>query len=86
MGMQCELNEIFHFTYKADVTQGLIEHEIDHVFVGTTDDTPEINPEEVASWKYDTMENISMDIEKNPQEYTPWFKIAFAELLKHYNK
>ena len=86
MGMQCELNEIFHFTYKADVTQGLMEHEIDHVFVGTTDDTPEINPEEVASWKYDTMENIRLDIEKNPQEYTPWFKIAFAELLKHYNK
>ena len=86
MGMKCELKEVFHFTYKADVTQGLMEHEIDHVFVGTTDDIPEINPEEVESYKYDTIENIRMDIEKNPQDYTPWFKIAFAELLKHYNK
>ena len=86
MGMKCELKEVFHFTYKADVTQGLMEHEIDHVFVGTTDVVPEINPEEVESYKYDTMENIRMDIEKNPQDYTPWFKIAFAELLKHYNK
>ena len=33
-----------------------------------------------------TKENIRLDIEKNPQDYTPWFKIAFAELLKHYNK
>ena len=55
-------------------------------FVGTTDDTPVINKEEVESWKYDTMENIRQDMEKNPQDYTPWFKIAFAELLKHYNK
>ncbi|MBO5957797.1 MAG: isopentenyl-diphosphate Delta-isomerase [Bacteroidales bacterium] len=86
MGMKCELKEVFHFTYKADVTQGLMEHEIDHVFVGTTDVVPEINSEEVESYKYDTMENIRMDIEKNPQDYTPWFKIAFAELLKHYNK
>ena len=86
MGMKCELKEVFHFTYKADVTQGLMEHEIDHVFVGTTDDIPEINPEEVESYKYDTMENIRMDIEKNPQDYKHWFKIAFAELLKHYNK
>ena len=86
MGMKCELKEVFHFTYKADVTQGLMEHEIDHVFVGTTDVVPEINPDEVESYTYDTMENIRMDIEKNPQDYTPWFKIAFAELLKHYNK
>ena len=86
MGMQCQLEEKFHFTYKADVTQGLMEHEIDHVFVGTTDDIPEINTEEVASYKYDTMENIRIDIEKNPQDYTPWFKIAFAELLKYYNR
>ena len=86
MGMKCELKEVFHFTYKADVTQGLMEHEIDHVFVGTTDVVPEINPDEVESYKYDTMENIRMDIEKNPQDYTPWFKIAFAELLKYYNK
>lgn len=86
MGMKCELKEVFNFTYKADVTQGLMEHEIDHVFVGTTDVVPEINPDEVESYKYDTMENIRMDIEKNPQDYTPWFKIAFAELLKYYNK
>ena len=86
MGMSCKIKEAFHFTYKADVSQGLIEHEIDHVFIGITDDTPIINTDEVASWKYDTMENIREDIAANPQNYTAWFKIAFEEVLKHFNK
>ncbi len=86
MGMRCELKEIFHFTYKADVTQGLTEHEIDHVFIGTTDETPVINTDEVASWKYETMEFIKIDMIEHPEVYTPWFKIAFKELLNHFNK
>ena len=86
MGMNCEIKEVFHFTYKADVTQGLTEHEIDHVFIGTTDETPIINTEEVASWKYETMEFIENDMIEHPEVYTPWFKIAFKELLKYFNK
>lgn len=83
MGMECDLKEVFSFIYKADVMQGLIEHEFDHVFVGTTDVTPIINRAEVESYKYETVANIAKDIEKNPQNYTAWFKIAFAKLLEN---
>ena len=84
MGMECELKEAFSFIYKADVMQGLIEHEFDHVFVGTTDVTPIINREEVESYKYETVANIAKDIEKNPANYTAWFKIAFAKLAENH--
>ena len=83
MGMECDLKEVFSFIYKADVMQGLIEHEFDHVFIGTTDVTPIINREEVESYKYETIENIKKDIEKNPENYTAWFKIAFQKLVEH---
>lgn len=82
MGMQCELKEAFSFIYKADVMQGLVEHEFDHVFIGTSDDIPIINKDEVESFRYDTVENIKADIERNPQNYTAWFKIAFDKLLE----
>ena len=81
-GMQCELKEAFSFIYKADVMQGLVEHEFDHVFIGTSDDLPIINKDEVESFRYDTVENIKADIERNPQNYTAWFKIAFDKLLE----
>lgn len=82
MGMQCELKEAFSFIYKADVMQGLVEHEFDHVFIGTSDDLPIINKDEVESFRYDTVENIKADIERNPQHYTAWFKIAFDKLIE----
>ena len=82
MGMQCELKEAFSFIYKADVMQGLVEHEFDHVFIGTSDDLPIINKDEVESFRYDTVENIKADIARNPQNYTAWFKIAFDKLLE----
>lgn len=82
MGMQCELKEAFSFIYKADVMQGLVEHEFDHVFIGTSDDLPIINKDEVESFRYDTVQNIKADIERNPQNYTAWFKIAFDKLIE----
>ena len=82
MGMQCELKEAFSFIYKADVMQGLVEHEFDHVFIGTSDDLAIINKDEVESFRYRTIENIKADIERNPQNYTAWFKIAFDKLLE----
>lgn len=86
MGMDCEFNEAFSFLYKADVGQGLTEHEFDHVFIGETDIEPKINPEEVESWKYVTMNWLEKDIQDNPQNYTEWFKIALDEVISHFNQ
>jgi isopentenyl-diphosphate delta-isomerase len=83
MGFDCELKEIFSFKYKANVGGGLTEHEFDHVFIGTTDEKPNPNPEEVSEWKYMSMNDVMEDIRNNPQNYTEWFKIAIKELKTH---
>ncbi|MCK5815631.1 MAG: isopentenyl-diphosphate Delta-isomerase, partial [Flavobacteriaceae bacterium] len=49
MGFDCELKEVFTFIYKAPFDNGLTEHELDHVMIGTYNKDPEINKEEVAS-------------------------------------
>jgi isopentenyl-diphosphate Delta-isomerase len=85
MGFDCEFREAFTFTYKADVGQGLTEHEFDHVFIGHTDKTPKINPEEVNDWKFMKLEDIKSDMKINPSSYTVWFKIAFDEVMEHLN-
>lgn len=85
MGFDCEFREAFTFTYKADVGQGLTEHEFDHVFIGRTDKTPNINPEEVNDWKFMKLEDIKSDMKINPSSYTVWFKIAFDEVMEHIN-
>ncbi|MFA5420202.1 MAG: isopentenyl-diphosphate Delta-isomerase [Bacteroidales bacterium] len=83
MGFDCELKEVFSFIYKADVGDGLTEHEFDHVFFGTTDALPKPNPEEVDAWKYMSLEDVQADILAHPDDYTVWFKIALKQVKKH---
>lgn len=83
MGFDCELEKAFDFQYKSDVGQGLTEHEFDHVFIGEWSGKPQINPDEVASWKYMKMEDVEKDMLKHPENYTVWFRIAFEEVYKH---
>ncbi len=80
MGMDCELEEWFNFTYRAEFENGLVEHEFDHVFIGTTDSIPLPNPQEVASFRYINPEALSLDIEENPELYTPWFRLCFERI------
>ncbi len=82
MGFDCDIEKAFHFTYKADVGQGLTEHEFDHVFIGNSNQHPEINPAEVHDWKYSSMADIRDDMKKHPEQYTVWFRIAFDEVEK----
>ncbi|CAM1347292.1 isopentenyl-diphosphate Delta-isomerase [Tenacibaculum insulae] len=79
MGFVCDLKEVFSFIYKAPFDNGLTEHELDHVMVGDFNEQPNINKEEVESYKWMTLEAVKNDIEKQPEIYTAWFKIIFKE-------
>lgn len=79
MGFTCELEEVFSFIYKAPFDNGLTEHELDHVMVGTYNDNPIVNKQEVEAFKWMTLEEVKVDLEKNPEMYTAWFTIIFKE-------
>jgi isopentenyl-diphosphate delta-isomerase len=79
MGFSCELEDSFWFIYKASFDNGLTEHELDHVMIGKFNDTPKINPDEVAEYKWVSLEDLKTDMNNHPEKYTAWFKIIFQE-------
>jgi len=79
MGFETELEEKFSFIYKAPFDNGLTEHELDHVLIGSYEGEPKLNPKEAASWKWMKIEEVKREIEINSEEYTPWFKIIFEK-------
>ena len=79
MGFSTELRETTSFIYKAPFDNGLTEHEFDHIMVGTYNDPPVLNKEEVADWKWMPLEDVKTDIAANPDIYTAWFKIIFEK-------
>ncbi len=80
MGIECELEFAFSFIYKAELENGLIEHELDHVFTGRYTDAPNFDPNEVGDWKYDSIEHIKSDLRLSPELFTAWFKLAFEKI------
>ncbi len=83
MGFDTNLKETISFIYKAPFDNGLTEHEYDHILVGYFNGHPKINPEEVADWKWMSLEDIKNDIKKKPSIYTEWFKIIFDKYYQH---
>ena len=86
MGFETELKELFSFIYKAPFDNGLTEHELDHVMIGSYNEDPIFNEAEVANWKWMKPINVKKDILENPDNYTAWFKIIFEKFYDHLTK
>jgi isopentenyl-diphosphate delta-isomerase len=86
MGMTADLTERFHFIYKTNLDNDLVEHELDHVLVGQSDDLPKLNPEEAEDFKYIDLETLKEELKSSPENYTVWFKIIMEAYFDHYFK
>lgn len=87
MGFDCQLKEVFTFSYRAEFTPELIENEFDHVFIGYYDGEVNPNPSEVEDYKWMKLEDIKIDMDNNPDKYTYWFKeiVSRIENVEEYS-
>jgi len=82
MGIQADLFFSFSFIYKAPFKNGLIEHELDHVYMGFSDEKPLFNPSEVCEYKYLSTKDLLKELKNHPDSFTPWFKICVNNVLE----
>ena len=76
MGLYCELRAAFEFVYRAELGDALVEHEYDHVFVGTHEGDPAPDPSEVEEWGWVGMDELRQGLREEPQRYSHWLKLA----------
>lgn len=81
MGFDCDLEEAFHFIYHAPLDNNLIEHELDHVLIGFSEETPHLNTDEAIAFKWMDLDSIKSEMQTHPQHYTFWFKLIILEHL-----
>ena len=82
MGFDSQLTELFAFVYRADLEDGLVENEYDHVLLGRFEGVPEPDPAEIAEWKWVDLATLSVDLKERPESYTYWFRISFDRFLR----
>lgn len=85
MGFDCPIEKAFDFIYRAELDKGLTEHEFDHLFIGRYNGEPKINPDEVSEWKWMDVEEVKLDVSRNPEKYTAWFRIIFDRFYQNLN-
>jgi len=73
LGMQCDMQPIGTILYNEKVTDDLIEHEFDHLFLGFSDKTPQCHPDEVMDHRWISLNELYHDVEKHPENYSAWF-------------
>ncbi|MEE3361239.1 MAG: isopentenyl-diphosphate Delta-isomerase [Pseudomonadota bacterium] len=68
-------------TYRADVGGGLIEHERVDIFVCELADRIEVapNPDEVMDTAWVDIRELTVLVQKTPENYTPWLRIYLTE-------
>lgn len=67
--------------YRADVGNGLVEHEVVDLFIAEAPEDLEVipNPDEVAEAKWVEIYELMAQVKRHPERYTPWLRIYLAE-------
>ena len=79
MGIEATPEFAYKFMYRTKLDDNLIEHELDHVFTGNFDGTPQINASEVEDWKYINLKTLKKDMNERPEAYTYWFRLIMEQ-------
>lgn len=82
MGLDTPLEYLFHFIYHQEVGNGLIEHELDHVYYGVSDKNPKINPLEVSQWKWMPLKVVENELLASPHDFTVWMRLIFPQFYQ----
>ena len=74
------MEEIALFVYRAEFSNGLVEHEFDHVFRGRFEGEPKIDPEEADDWCWIGLDELKKEIENHSENFTPWFRLIMEKV------
>ncbi len=75
MGFDCPLTFIQKFRYKAQLSNNLIENELDYIYKGMYDGEIIFNPLEVQAVQYISLQKLHQDLQQYPEKFTPWLKL-----------
>lgn len=79
----CELTVVADFIYYAELAQGLIEHELDHVLLGRWAGEIRPDPAEVSATRWLDRESLLRELFESPGRFTPWTRSVVYHALRN---
>lgn len=84
LGLKTELHYLYKFKYHARYKNEGSEYELCSVYIGKTDSLPKINETEIADLKFFSKQELDEQLQKNPDAFSPWFKMEWQQLKDKY--
>lgn len=81
LSFDCPLAERFRFIYRTSFSNGLIEYELDHVFLGSYDGDIVLDPGEASEYAWVELTELKDRLMRCPEQFSSWFLIAVPRLL-----
>jgi isopentenyl-diphosphate delta-isomerase len=86
LAIDAELRFLYKFQYQADFGEFGAEHELCSVYVGKVQ-TPvaiDVNPSEIADWRWIPCVETDRLVAEEPERVTPWFVMEWRRLRSDY--
>jgi len=84
LGIETDLLYLYTFQYHVRYASLGAEREQCAVYIGRSDDPIRINKNEIAECKFLSIQSVSKELKKNPEQYTPWFKMEWSRIMAEY--
>jgi isopentenyl-diphosphate delta-isomerase len=84
LGIDVEPQFLYRFRYRARYLDIGAEHELCSVLAARTSEPVRVNPAEVADWRYLAPDDVTAELARNPECYTPWFHLEWGHLTSHF--
>lgn len=84
LGMTSELEFLFKFIYQAQYEQAGSEHELCWVYLGRSDDEIVCNDNEIADWRFVSVEQLDRELAESADHFTPWLKLEWRRIQAQY--
>ena len=86
LGFTTAISRIGTVLYHLRLMQGLVEHELDHVFIGVYNGQIDPNPSEVSEYRWVEIASLIADLAAHPDSYAPWLGAILPVLVEHLPK
>jgi isopentenyl-diphosphate delta-isomerase len=83
LGIRCDLKFLFKFQYHAQFDADGAEHELCSVYIGRSDETPRVDPDEVLDWRWVGPEALEREMScTGGAQFTPWFMLEWTRIWR----
>lgn len=84
LGFSCPVSYLYKFSYQAQFGELGAEREYCWVYSGYYDGVVDANISEIAAWRFIDIKSLNDELERQPENFTPWFKLEWAHIQENY--